>query len=306
MVLRGAFTLCLVIILAHGAMTLVRRIFPAGENRYLDNTTINAAVGTVGGAYALLLSFALSGVWSAYSHTETIVVQEANAIADLDQMSAGFPVPVQREVQEACFTYLRLVINEEWPLMEHGQSSIRADASLDELWQVYTDMGTAEQTSPLYDQSLEQLNALSDDRRERLLAATGSCPPVIMFLLYAGAIATLSLVCLHGMRSIRLHRLLLTTMAAMLTFGLFLINSLNQPFAAQPPISPEPFVFAITHLRHLLGPPRWGAGRFAGGRRGARRRGGPRGHRAGIGGGAVVGPVGPHRSLGVQQVKRVD
>jgi hypothetical protein len=44
-----------------------------------------------------------------------------------------------------------------------------------------------------------------------------------------------------------------------------------------------------------------GAGGFAGGSGGR-----PRWHGPGIGGGAVVGPVGPHRSLGVQQVKRVD
>jgi Protein of unknown function (DUF4239) len=198
-----------------------------GPNRYLDNTTINAAVGTVGGAYALLLSFALSGVWGSYSHTQTICVQEA------------------------AYTYLRLVINEEWPMMVHGQSSVRADASLVALWQAYTDMGPAEQVSPLYEQSIVELNQLSDDRRERLLADTGSCPAVIMFLLYVGAIATISLACLHGMRSVRLHRFLLSVLATVLTFGLFLINSLNQPFAAQPPISPAPFVFAITHLRHL-------------------------------------------------------
>jgi hypothetical protein len=250
-VLRAVITLAIAIVLAHIAMTIARKFAPPGENRYFDNTTINAAVGTVGGAYALLLSFALSGVWSSYSHTETIVVQEANAVADLDRMAAGFPVPVQREVQEAAYTYLRLVINEEWPMMVHGQSSVRADASLVQLWQVYTEMGPAEQASPLYEVSINELNTLSDDRRERLLADTGSCPPVIMVLLYVGAVATLSLVCLHGMRSLRLHRLLLTTMATMLTFGLFLINSLNQPFAAQPPISPAPFVFAITHLRHL-------------------------------------------------------
>lgn len=250
-VLHGTFTLIIAITLAHVAMTIVRKFAPAGESRFHDNTTINASVGTVGGAYALLLSFALSGVWGQYSHTQTICVQEANAVADLDRMSAGFPVPVQREVQEAASTYLRLVINEEWPLMVHGQSSIRADASLVELWQVYTDMGPTEQSSPLYEESILQLNTLSDDRRERLLADTGSCPAVILFLLYVGAIATISLACLHGMRSIRLHRFMLTILATVLTFGLFLINSLNQPFAAEPPISPAPFVFALTHLRHL-------------------------------------------------------
>jgi uncharacterized protein YjiS (DUF1127 family) len=250
-VLRGLFTLAIALVLAHTAMTVARRFAPPGENRYFDNTTINAAVGTVGGAYALLLSFALSGVWGSYSHTQTICVQEANAVADLDRMSAGFPVPVQREVQEAATTYLRLVINEEWPMMVHGQSSVRADASLVALWQAYTELPPAEQVSPLYEQSIVELNQLSDDRRERLLADTGSCPAVIMVLLYVGAIATMSLVCLHGMRSARLHRLLVTVMATVLTFGLFLINSLNQPFAAQPPISPAPFVFAITHLRHI-------------------------------------------------------
>lgn len=252
LMLRGALILALAVILAHGAMTLVRKVFPPDENRYHDNTTINAASGMVGGAYALLLSFALSGVWNAYSHTQTIVVQEANAISDLDQMSAGFPLPVQREVQEECYTYLRLVIDEEWPMMAHGQSSVRADATLSALWQVYTEMGPSEQASPMYSESLTELNALADDRRERLLAATGSCPPVIMLLLYIGAGATVSLVCVHGLRSVGLHRFLLTTVAAVLTFGLFLVNSLNQPFAAQPPISPEPFVFAISHLRHLL------------------------------------------------------
>jgi hypothetical protein len=249
--LRGVFLMCLAIVLSHGAMSLCRRFFPAGEDRFLDNETINAAVGLVGGAYALLLSFALSGVWSAYSQTQTIVVQEANAVSDLDQMSAAFPVPVQREVQETCYTYLRLVINEEWPLMAQGQTSVRADAEMTALWQVYTTMGPSERATPLYTASVTQLNTLSDDRRERLLALSGSCPQVIMFLLYIGAIATMALACLHGMRSHLLHRFLLTTMAAVMTFGLFLVESLNQPFAAGSAIAPDPFLFAISHLRHL-------------------------------------------------------
>lgn len=251
MLQRGILVLFLVVIASHGAMSLCRRFFPPGEDRLVDNETISAAAGMVGGAYALLLSFALSGVWNSYSQAQTIVAQEANAVSDLDQMSAGFPLPVQREVQESCYTYLRLVINEEWRMLAHGSSSVRADASLTELWQVYTSMGPAERATPLYAQSITQLNALSDDRHQRLLAATGSCPQVILFLLYAGAVATVALVCLHGMRSHGLHRFVLTTVAAVLTFGMILVNELNQPFAAQPPISPDPFVFAITHLRHL-------------------------------------------------------
>lgn len=251
LLLRGAFLMLLAVIISHGAMSLCRRFFPAGEDRFKDNETINAAVGVVGGAYALLLSFALSGVWNAYSQTQTIVSQEANAVSDLDQMSAAFPVPVQREVQETCFTYLRLVAGEEWAMMAHDQTSVRADAEMTALWQVYTTMGPSERANPLYETSITQLNTLSDDRRERLLAASGSCPDVIMFLLYVGAIATMALACLHGMRSHLLHRFLLTTMASVMTFGLFLVNSLNQPFAGASPISPEPFLFAITHLRHL-------------------------------------------------------
>jgi hypothetical protein len=67
----------------------------------------------VGGAHALLLSFAMSSVWTSYSHTQTIVVQEANAVADLDRMRPAFPVPVQREVQEV------------WPPRTFGWSSTR-------------------------------------------------------------------------------------------------------------------------------------------------------------------------------------
>ena len=38
---RGAITLAIAIMLAHAAMTIGRKLVPPGENRYLDNTTIN-------------------------------------------------------------------------------------------------------------------------------------------------------------------------------------------------------------------------------------------------------------------------
>lgn len=67
--------------------------------------------------------------------------------------------------------------------MVHGQSSVCAGASLVELREAYTEMSPAEQASPLYSHSIEELNTLSDDRHERLSADTGSCPLVIMVLL---------------------------------------------------------------------------------------------------------------------------
>ncbi|MGH4032987.1 hypothetical protein ACQB60_29085 [Actinomycetota bacterium Odt1-20B] len=248
---QGLFAVGLAVALAHLTLFATGRLFPADDKRSVDNTIISAALGTIGGAYALLLSFTISVVWHNYADTQAIVAREANAVADLERMSRGFSLPVQREVQDASRTYMRLTVDEEWALLAEGRSSVRADASLVELWHVYTEMPPADRSSSLYSQSLTRLNEVGDNRRMRLLTATESIPTVIVFLLYAGAAVTMTLTCLYSMKSRRLHRVLLTFLAAILSFGLFLISSLDQPFGTKLPISPEPLRYVLAHMQQL-------------------------------------------------------
>lgn len=240
-----------VVLLSVLSLTFVHYVYPGATRPHGDNDVINGTFAIVGSIYALLVGFVVVVVWQTYSDTQATIAQETNAIVDIERMSRGFPVPIQRQVQEAARTYVRLVIDEEWGLMARGESSIRANAALVEIWSVYTDMEDRERISPLYDHSLTRLNELGDSRRLRLLASTDSIPMLMWVLLLTGAAATMATGSLFAVRSHKLHRVLIAVLSAVLVFSLYIIFALEGPFDDTLPITSDPFVNALLNMRQL-------------------------------------------------------
>ncbi|WP_281389796.1 bestrophin-like domain [Nonomuraea soli] len=241
----------LALLFARFALTLLRRAFPLDGLSRGDNDVINGTFAIVGSVYAILVGSAIMVVWQGYTQTQATIVRESNAVVMLGRMSRGFSAPVQRQVQGAARSYLRLVVQEEWPLMAFGRSSERADATLVEIWSAYTDMEDRERASPLYSQSLTKLNELTDSRRQRMLAAGDRVPGLVWVMLYIGASAKLATGSLFVVRSRGLHLLLIGVLAGVLMLSLYIVSALDGPFDRNLPVSPEPFIRAWTGMPPL-------------------------------------------------------
>jgi len=257
--LEAALEVGMAVALVHLAISIIGRWYPSERRLAADDSIVNSALTTVGGVYALVAGFLIVMAWQSYSDTGAVVAREANAIADLDRMSRGFPVSVQLQIQQVARQYVDSVVNEEWARMAEGERSQAADAALAALWSAYTDIEGREHGSSLYDQSIKRLNEVDDNRRLRLWASQDSVPPMMWILLVGGGGGTLFIGCLFKAGNAGVHRTLMTFLSAILAFSLYLISALDHPFDDRLPISAEPLERVFTGMQQLSAPKSLGA-----------------------------------------------
>ncbi|TWP53430.1 DUF4239 domain-containing protein [Lentzea tibetensis] len=248
--LAGALIVIAMATLADSALPVGALLLPPRiANRYAG--LLAAAFGTVGTVYAVVAGFAVSSVWDTLQETQRVISHEANALADLERMSKGFPVEVRRQVVEAERTYGRLVVGEEWQLMARNKSSTRANAAFVEVWSVYTDMGPELRASPLYDKSMDRLNELGNARRQRLLAAGEEVPSLMWVLLVIGSMAMLLLSYCFGVWKSWQIRLIVLSMSAMIAFTMFLVAALEGPFDGKVSLQPDAITLVLSGMQQL-------------------------------------------------------
>src|SRR5919199_83431 len=113
-------------------VALTRRLVPVQRRK-----PHNAAMGIIyGGLYILfgvIVGFTSYLVLTNYNATRTTVQSEAADVSRIYLLAQRLPESKRGEVQGLAEAYARVVVEKEWPLMEQGRSSPRAQALADEL-----------------------------------------------------------------------------------------------------------------------------------------------------------------------------
>src|SRR5829696_7273766 len=113
-------------------LLLVQRLVPP-DLREEQNNVAGFIYAVLGVAYAVLLAFMLIAVWQDYKMAQTNVESEAHELAGVYFLASQLPEPQRTRLQDLVRTYARVVVEEEWPMMERGQTSLRADSLLRQL-----------------------------------------------------------------------------------------------------------------------------------------------------------------------------
>jgi hypothetical protein len=93
----------------------------------------------------------------------------------------------------------------------------------------------------LYAEGLDQVDALSDARRMRLVAAEEGVPGILWSVLVVGGIAAVGFTYLFGLESTWAHRLMVVTLAAVIGLVLFTVGAMEYPFSGDARIGPGAF-----------------------------------------------------------------
>ena len=131
--------------------------------------------------------------------------------------------------------------------MEQGRASQKAWATLDDLRGTILglDPPTGAQQVPYsqarYNQILEQLHALGDARRERLLAASEGLPTILWVVLIGGGVITIAFTYLFGLDNNVVHTLMVASLALIIASSLFTVAALDYPFKGDVRIHPAAF-----------------------------------------------------------------
>src|SRR5918998_2158629 len=221
-------------------LVVVQRLVPP-DRREEHNDVAGFIYAVLGVAYAVLLAFVVIAVWEDYNTAQTNVESEANELAGVYFLASQLPEPERTNVQDLARTYARVVV-EEWPMMEQGQTSPRADSLLRQLrlkLLQFEPRTRGEQV--LYERGLAQVHDAVDARRSRLLEVREGIPNLLWVVLVVGGVITVSFTYLFGLKSNVAHALMVAALTLLICAILFTIGEFNYPFSGVVEIQPEAF-----------------------------------------------------------------
>jgi uncharacterized protein (DUF983 family) len=235
----GLLLLCIAMALAVGGLILVERLVPTGVRRQHNDVAgfIYAVLGVV---YAVLLGLMVVAVWEEWNQAAQTADYEASSLAEIFWLADRMPESEGRHIQELARSYARVVVDEEWALMEQEKSSPKAWDLLDE---IRVDLQSFDPSSPgqqvLYEQGFERMRDLSDARRDRLLEAEQGLPSILWVVLIVGGIIVVSFTYLFGLDSTLVHLLMVAALALIISLVLFTVAALDYPFKGDIMIGPD-------------------------------------------------------------------
>lgn len=202
--------------------------------------------GILGTIYAVILGFSVIFLWEQYHDADIVADREASQLSNLHRLAQALPAERQAAFSSSLEKYCRLVVEEEWPLMDQRKPSVKTHEQLLDIWRKgqALDPGT-EREKIILDKIVGTLADLDDARRGRLLAARSSLPKPLWFVLIAGAVLTIGFSYLFGIRNVIAHTVITFFLAASIGLGLFLIAALEGPFSGALRLSPEAFTAVL-------------------------------------------------------------
>ena len=217
----------------------VRRIVPA-KDIIKNNDVAGFILGIIGTAYAVLLSFVVVGVWQQYESSDNAASSEAAAVSDLHHLSDTLPAPLGPGLKKELDRYIVVMIDQEWPAMQHGAWSPEAQRlSRVMLRQVatYTPPNAGQQA--VQAKALDRADALLDARRQRLHDNETGIPAILWWTLFAYAAITIGFTYLFGLENIKIQILMTVLLTAAIALILVLIAELDYPYRGDTGITPH-------------------------------------------------------------------
>src|SRR5215210_9046057 len=229
----GILVVSLALSIAVAGLLLVRRL--TSLNLHEEHNAVAGFIYSVlGVAYAVALGFVLISVWQRYEAASERADQEAAALVAVYFHANELPDSDRRQIQQLAKSYAQVVIDEEWPMMQDGQSSPHAWALMDRIRQslqnAQPSTSAEEQViyqQVTYDHGLARAHELADARRLRLFEANTRIPTILWIILLGGGVITAGFTYLFGLTSTRVHTLMVMTLTAVVTSILFTIYTLE-------------------------------------------------------------------------------
>jgi fumarate reductase subunit D len=229
------------VLVAVAGLVLVQRLVPP-ERREGQNDVAGFIYAVLGVAYAVLLAFVVIAVWQDYETAKTNVESEAHELAGVYFLASQLPEPERTRIQDLTRTYARVVVEQEWPMMERGRTSPRAESLLSQLRSKILEFDPrTEGEQVLYESGLTQLHDAADARRERLLEVREGIPELLWVVLVGGGAITVSFTYLFGLKSNASHALMVAALTLLICGILFTIGEFDNPFSGVVEIRPDAF-----------------------------------------------------------------
>lgn len=208
--------------------------------------------GVLGTLYAVLLAFAVSGVWQSFSKAIMSVQTEADTLADLVHSAENTDDGRKKEISALALAYTMVVINQEWATLSRMNQRITKvpelsrDTSTLLTNAVLSIQPINDREVTIFAQALMLLNNWLDARRTRLMLAQGDSARALWPLLISGALVLFAFHGLFTASSTFVWSALLLGLSFIIGLAFYLIFSLDCPFIGSLSVSATPFDWGIS------------------------------------------------------------
>ncbi len=244
---------------AFGAAICTKGLFDPHE--LIANSGLTASVYEVlGTTYAVLLAFAVSGVWQNFSTAHASVQAEADALSDLVHVALVFPSERTGEVRAVALAYAKSVVHEEWPALPRvaqghiPPQKLGRQSSMALIRAVQTLDPVNAREAAVFEQTLVVLKNWLDARRERLESARGGSASALWPLLIAGAVVLFAFNGLFVTGAPPVWTALLLGFSSVVGLAFYLIFSLESPFTGGLSAKATPFHWVIEWIEEEMSP----------------------------------------------------
>ncbi|MEV7280494.1 hypothetical protein [Streptomyces sp. NPDC093111] len=204
----------------------------------------------IGVVYAIVLGLAIAGVWEARSAAQETVRQEAQALHEISARAEVYPVAARERIRSDVDTYVRYVVEDEFPHMtDHGELSDKGTQLMEKVRRSVTDYRPADDfEGQAYQPLVDQVGVADDARGARGQSAGDTMPGVVWFGLIIGALVTVGLIFTLQIRRTGKELLLAGLFSALIAFLLFLIWDFDAPFGRGIAATAAPFTDLFPQL----------------------------------------------------------
>jgi len=241
----GLLVVGVFLIFSLGGLWLTRPWARKRWNGY--NDLASYYIGAVAVFYAVLVGLIAVATWENYTDVEGVVSNEAVALADLYRGLEGYPPPLRTEVREMLRRYTHHVIEEEWPAQRRGVEPTSHNRVMNEVVRRMTAFEPATMgQQAIHAECLRELSSFLTYRSTRLQAVDSGLPGLMWMVVLVGAAVTIGMTGFLWTDNLRLHSLLIATLAMIIGLVIFLIFSLDRPLWGRVSVGPEDFQEVLT------------------------------------------------------------
>ena len=216
--------------LAMAGPVLVRRRIPLERLRG-NNEVAGFKFAVIGVLYAVLLGFVVIITWERFYDAEKAMAAEAGSAATIYRLAGGLDETSGAALRADMSAYLKSVLADDWPAMGVGRSSRVTTRVLSDLYDLVVEYRPSDlRGADLQEDLLNELDQLTRARRERLVMAEGTVPSAIWFVLFLGAVLTISFTFFFGAQSVIAQSSMTGVLAAIIFSSILVIIAIDRPY----------------------------------------------------------------------------
>lgn len=247
--MRTITTLCLTVIasmaISVAGLLVIRAVVPS-TCLQPTNDICGGYLQTIGTIYAVLLAFVVFVVWTQANDARRLIERQADELADVLRIAGSIKGSASAGVVAAARAYVREVVDNEWPLLRVGQSSPKAQQLLEQTWLALTAIEPVTvREEILFGEAVSRFSEFGDARADLLHCGRVRLPVLLWLLLLTGAAGTVGSMYMFGAEQFWPVAAMTASLAGAVSFMLFLIRNLDNPFQGDWHVSPVLILAAV-------------------------------------------------------------